>query len=362
MSPIAETMTSKARVRQAIGHRQPDRVAIDFYARDEIVQALLSHWGLKTHEQLLRRLGVDLRGVGPRFVPPALPHCYADPSIAREDGVYRDIWQVGFVLNQTAQGQYMDLADSPLRQVETLEQIERHAWPSPDWWDYSTLADQARKHADCWVWAHSRGIFEISWFIRGFDTFMLDLALRPELAVAVMDRVQGYLMERTRRVLEAGGGLIDMVEYNDDVGGQGGLLISPDMFRRHLKPRMAEFVRLCRSHGAAVRYHSCGGIVPIIPDLIEVGIDVLNPVQSLAAGMDPFALKDRFGERLTFNGGLDTQSLLPTGTVDEVRRETERLIAHMNHRGGFILAPSHVFQCDVPLANILAVYEVARGA
>ncbi len=197
--------------------------------------------------------------------------------------------------------------------------------------------------------------------MRGFDEFLLDLAIAPERAAAVMDRVQAYLMERTRRILEAGRGLIDMIEYNDDVGGQNGLLISPAAWRQHLKPRMAEFIRLCKPYGVAVRYHSCGGIRPIIPDLIEIGVDVLNPVQTTARGMDAEGLKRDFGDRLSFNGGIDTQGLLPHATADEVRRETRRLIDTLGRDGGLILAPSHVYQADVPVENVVAVYEVALG-
>ena len=147
--------------------------------------------------------------------------------------------------------------------------------------------------------------------MRGFDGFLLDLAAEPERAAAVMDRIQAYLFERTRAILEAGRGAIDMVEYNDDVGGQNGLIISPAMWREHLKPRMAAFVDLCRPYGAKVRYHSCGGIRAIIGDLIEIGIDVLNPVQTLAEGMEPGALKRDFGELSRSTAGWTRRSSCP---------------------------------------------------
>ena len=355
-------MTSKERVRAAIEHRQPDRVPIDFCARGEVVAKLCERLAVKAGESIEERLGVDLRGAGPRFIGWTDPLCYADPTVeVTDDGVHRDIWGVGFKPNQTSCGFYMDLASSPLRKISSVEELDRHKWPSADLWDYLTIADQARANAAYWVIAHSRGIFEISWFMRGFEEFMMDLASDPDFANAIMDRVQAYLMEKARRILEAGKGHIDMMEYNDDVGGQDGILIAPDTWRRYLKPRMAAFIRMCKPYGVRIRYHSCGGIRPIIPDLIEIGVDVLNPVQALAAGMEPEGLKRDFGKRLTFNGGIDTQDLLPHCAVDEVRRATRRLIDVVGKDGGLVLAPSHVFQDDVPIENIVAVYETALG-
>ncbi|MBN1341090.1 MAG: hypothetical protein JXQ73_00315 [Phycisphaerae bacterium] len=355
-------MRSKERVSAAIAHQQTDRVPIDYAARDEVSAALRQRLGLREGESLEDRLGVDVRAVWPRFRPKAEPLCYSDPSVRVDaNGVHYDIYGVGFRPNQTASGFYMDLAVHPLRDLDSLRELDDHLWPTADLYDDSTIAEQARANGDYWVWAHSRGMFEISWFLRGFDGFMEDLALRPERACAVMDRVGAYLMERARRMLEAGAGLIDMMEYNDDVGSQRGLLISPAMWREFVRPRIARFVEMCKSYGVKVRYHSCGGIRPIIPDLIEIGVDMLNPIQTAAEGMDPYELKASFGDRLTLNGAIDTQDLLPYATVDEVRAETGRLIDTLGADGGYVLAPSHVFQPDVPIENVLAVYEVALG-
>jgi len=337
-------------------------VPIDYFARAEVSQALVKLLRLPPGQRLDERLGCDIRGVGPSFKKPAADLAYADPTIRVDPGdIYRDIWGVGFKPNQTATGFYMDLSDYPLRGIQTMDEIESHPWPTADMWDYSTIADQARSVSDYWVWAHSRGIFEISWFIRGFDEFLEDMAVRPERANAVMDRVQAYLMDRTERILQAGDGLIDMMEYNDDVGGQYGLLMSPAMWRQFIKPRMARFIAMCREYGVRIRFHCCGGCRPIINDLIEIGVDVLNPVQTVADGMEPEGLKRDFGDRITFNGGIDTQQLLPYATEDEVRAETRRLIDILGRDGGYILAPAHNFQADVPLRNIVAVYETALG-
>ncbi|HEY3398919.1 MAG TPA: uroporphyrinogen decarboxylase family protein [Armatimonadota bacterium] len=355
-------MTSKERVRDALEHRQPDRVPLDYYARAEVSAAVRARLGLGAGESVEEALGADLRGVGPRFGPPSHELGYADPTVeVTPDGLYRDIWGVGFRANQTEVGFYMDLADCPLRGLREVGELDDYPWPSADDWDYSGLPTQLDAAGEYWTWGASRGIFEISWFMRGFEEFMLDLALRPELAGALMDRVQAYLLERTRRLLAASGGRLDMVEYNDDTGGQNGLLLSPAMWRQFLRPRMVEFIGLCREHGARVRYHSCGGVRPIIPDLIEIGVDALNPVQTMAAGMEPAALKRDFGDRITWSGGVDTQGLLPNGSREEVAAHTRWLIETLGKDGGLILGPAHVFQPDVPVENVLAVYETALG-
>jgi len=355
-------VNSKERVGAAIRHEATDRVPVDYYAREEVSERLAERLGVDKGEALRERLGVDLRFVGPRFARESARLCYADPTVeVTREGIHRDIWGVGFRPNKTVAGFYMDFAESPLNGLESAAELDDYPWPQADWWDYSNVARDAKGGSDYWVWAHSRGIFEIAWMTRGFDAFLLDLAIEPERAAALMDRIQKYLFERTQRILEAGEGFIDMVEYNDDVGGQNGLIISPSMWREHLKPRMDAFVKLCKGRGAKVRYHSCGGIRPIIGDLIEIGVDVLNPVQTLAEGMEPGGLKRDFGERITFNGGVDTQELLPKATADEVKRETRRLIETLGQGGGLILAPSHVFQADVPVENVIAVYATALG-
>ena len=152
-----------------------------------------------------------------------------------------------------------------------------------------------------------------------------------------------------------------MAEYNDDVGIQSGLMMSPEMWRKYLKPRVAEMFDLIRSFGKRVRYHSCGGVRDIIPDLIDIGLETLNPFQPLATGMEPVALKRDFGKDLTFHGGIDMQELLPNASVQQVRDETQRLLDILNEDGGWIACSSHNLQPDTPPENIVAMYEVLLG-
>jgi uroporphyrinogen decarboxylase len=355
-------MTSKERVSTILTHNNADRVAIDYAAREEIDAGLMQALGVDTMEEMLQSIGCDLRFIGPNYKKALPAPCYADPTIRVDAAnIHYDIWGVGFLPNETSVGFYMDLARNPLQQINTLAELENYPWPSADDWDYTPIAKQLDTYCDYWTWGHSRGIFEIAWFVRGFNEFMLDLAINPDLANALMDKIQAYLMARTRRILETGAGRIDMIEYNDDVAGQNGMLISPPMWRQFVKPRMAAFIDMCRAYNVKIRYHCCGGMREILPDLIEIGVDVLNPVQTLAMGMQAEGLKSDFGARLAFSGGVDTQELLPTAMPEEVRQETLRLIDIFGKNGGYILGPSHVFQADVPVANVLAIYEAGLG-
>ncbi len=355
-------MRPRERVLAAVAHRQPDRVPLDYLAKKEAHRTLKAYLGIAEDEELLQRLGIDLRPVAPRPRVEVHPLRYADPTVeVTPDGLYKDIWGVGFVPREYPTGLYMQLASHPLERVTTIAELESYPWPTPDDWDYGNVRPDALRYGEYAVKAHSRGFFEISWFMRGMEAFLVDLATNPDLACALMDRIKDCLMGRIRRILEAAQGAIDIFELNDDVGTQGGLMMSPALWRRLIKPRMAEMAALCRSYGVKVMYHTCGGVRPIIPDLIEIGIDILDPVQPWAAGMEPSALKRDFGHRLTFHGSIDEQRTLPFGTADDVKREVEERIRVLGEDGGLILCPSHAIQADTPPENVLALYDTAMG-
>ena len=354
-------MTSKERVLAAVNHVQPDRAPIDMPLAPEVRRALEARLGL-SGQALEDWIGQDFAFVGPRFKHAASDICYADPTIeVTAEGHYLDVWRVPFKVVRTEFQTYVDLAGRPpLAACESIEDLDRFPWPSPDAWDYSNIPGDLKANRDKATWGHSRGFFEIAHFMRGMEHFLPDLALRPDVAGALMDHIAGYLLERSRRILEAGRGGFTVFEYNDDVASQNTLFISPGMWREHIKPRMARFCRLIHEHGAKVRYHCCGSARAILPDLIEIGVDILNPVQPLAAGMDPFELKAAFGDRLTLHGGIDIQNLLPHGSPEEVASATRRMISVVGKNGGYIVGGSHVIQADAPVENVVAMIQEAR--
>ncbi|MFH1708504.1 MAG: uroporphyrinogen decarboxylase family protein [Planctomycetota bacterium] len=356
-------MNSRERVKAAIGHKPVDRVAIDFAARDEVVKALKKHFSVTSHEALMRKLGVDLRGVRPECAKPNKGKGYSDPTVRIADGIYYDIWGIGFKESTTAGGSYMDLAFNPPAQAASVADIMAHLFPSADDYDYSKLKAIPAEWEDCWVFTHSRGMFENAWFMRGFDNFLVDLMVNEEMAAALLDRLQGFFIEKARRTLEAAGGRIDMIEYNDDIGGQTGILLNPDTWRKHIKPRMKTFIDMARGFNAKVRYHSCGGYTAIIPDLIDIGVDVLNPVQTVAKGMDAAFLAIE-----AFDAGLPVWLEKPPALR---AAEIAEMIRHRGNRTaavGFkkVFMPATIKAREIlalpefgPLKTILAVYPMS---
>jgi uroporphyrinogen decarboxylase len=212
------------------------------------------------------------------------------------------------------------------------------------------------------------GIFEWSWGLRGFERFLLDLVKNPDVACAIMDRFTDIYIENAVRVIEAAGGLLDMVYTYDDVGIQNGPLMSPRLWRQYILPRHqrlnAAIRTATRTRPVKIMYHSCGAVYPFIAAFVdEMGIDILNPLQPRAAGMDMARIKAEFGDRLSFHGAIDIQHTLPHGTPGEVRaevRERCQVLGGQRPGGGYICASAHYIQADTPLENIVAMYTTQR--
>jgi uroporphyrinogen decarboxylase len=198
--------------------------------------------------------------------------------------------------------------------------------------------------------------------LRGMEKFMMDLALNPDLAQAIIARVEGFYLELDRRILEAVGDLTDIYFIADDVGVQDKLMISPRMFRQFVRPSLQRFIAQAKAHRQRVMYHTCGAVRPLIPDFIEMGVDILNPIQVSAKGMEPSGLKRDFGDALCFHGALDIQTVLSQGTPDQVRAEVVRLCRVLGQGGGFILTPTNNVMLETPLENILALYGAVQEA
>jgi uroporphyrinogen decarboxylase len=201
-------------------------------------------------------------------------------------------------------------------------------------------------------------VFEMVCRIRGMERALLDVAAAPQLASEMLAQAAGF----SRGLAEAACARfpLDWLWTGDDVAGQQAMILSPTCWRAMIRPHLTRIFEVGKSLGRWVAFHSCGAIRPIIPDLIEMGLDVLNPIQCNCPGMDPIELKVEFGRHLAFMGGVDTQNLLPNGTVDDVRRDAARLVEHMtSDGGGYILAASHAIPPETPVENIFALYEAA---
>jgi hypothetical protein len=349
-------MTSKERVLAAIAHRLPDRVPLDYSANTEIDQALKSHFGLASDdgEGLRCALGVDFRSVGAPYVGPKL---HADIP-----GRQVDNWGIRRMWIEHSAGGYWDYCDWPLKDA-TLEQIEAWPMPSPDDHDYSAVAEQCRRHAESCVVAGSAGLGDIinhTSMIRTMEQVLVDLITDDPAGLRLIDRRLEIQFETARRTLEAGAGLIDMLCIGEDLGTQIGPMISLDLFRKHLRPRMQRFVDLGKRLGIPVMIHSCGSSSWAFDDFVEMGIAVVDTLQPEAKDMSPAYLKRRFGDKLAFHGAISTAGPLAYGSADDVARTVRQTLQVMMPGGGYMLAPTHAIQSNSPVQNVVAMYETAR--
>jgi uroporphyrinogen decarboxylase len=195
--------------------------------------------------------------------------------------------------------------------------------------------------------------------MRGFGEWLTDLLENPAFSEALMDRIADYWVEVVDRALKEAGDFVDIVCWGDDLGTQHGPQVSPELYRRMVKPRHKRMVEAVKRHGKLVHYHTCGSVVTLLADFIDLGIDVLNPVQVSATGMDTRRLRKEFGHEIAFWGAIDTQDVLPRGTPEDVRNEVKRRLADLATGGGYVLCAVHNIQPDVPPENIEAMYQAA---
>jgi len=370
-------MTSRDRVLRALNHQEPDRVPLDLGGTHdssivvEGYERLKAHFAVSTSTQIMQRmtraatvdeavlqaLGIDTRAIvigSPRR------------SVAAELGPreYRDMWGVERVHPEG--GYYYDQRRAPLEGSITVADVRRHTWPDPE--DPGLLEGMAARLA--WIRTHTEAaailtlpapFVHLSQFIRGFQDWYTDFILGTDVLEALFDAVLDITIRIAERELEAFGRDVDVVRCGDDLGGQNGLQVGREHYLRYIKPRHAKFFRRVRElTPAKLMFHSCGSIVDILPDLIETGVQIINPVQVTARGMDPAFLKREFGRDLVFWGGTDSQKTLPFGTAEEVRAMVARLIDTFGPGGGFVFSSCHNIQPDVPLENVLAMFAQAR--
>jgi uroporphyrinogen decarboxylase len=371
------TMTSRERVMAAVSHRQPDRVPLDLGGTRnstmvvEAYEKLQRHFGVgvpprmcermmrvvEVDEQILRPLQIDTRAVFPGT---------ATKGRAAELGPrrYRDMWGVERV--QPEGSLYYDLAASPLSGEISTSDILAYPWPDPeDPGHVAGLKERVRwirEHTECAaVLALPSAFVHVSQYLRGFEDWFCDFVVDAGRLEVLFDAVLDVNMRIARRQLAEVGREVDLVLCSDDLGAQQALQVSHEHYLRYIKPRHEKYFRQIHDlTPAKLAFHSCGSVASIIEDLIEIGVEVLNPVQPMAGGMNPVELKKKYRGRLALWGGTDTQAIVPRGSVADVKRMVEELIEQVGEGGGFIFASCHNVQPDVPLENLLAMYQHAR--
>jgi len=357
-------MNSRERTLKALSHKQPDRCPIFATLTPQVAVKLAKALDVPeeppldsllstriSHMALLTKLGNDCVGIAA---------CSPDdfPTKTLPDGTMVNEWGMRF----KSCGLYNEFCEYPLAGAESVSDIENYTFPDP-------LAEGRYDAAKKAVAEYRKGyaifgdlecaMFETAWYLVGLEKFLMDMAMEKPYIFALLDKVIEINTEVGKQLITAGA---DVIWAGDDFGGQNGMVMSPETWRKVFKPRIRRMFEQFRRARPDIKlaWHSCGSIVPIIPDFIEIGLDILNPIQPKAAGMEPKFLKDNYGKDLTFFGGIDLQELMPYGTPRQIRDEVKRRIEILGKNGGYIVAPAHNIQDDTPLENIFALFEAVK--
>ena len=335
----------------------PGQVLCDYWSTAEVTDRLRKELACASDRALFERLGIDkLVLLGPTH------------ALAREDTWHTpslwSIWHVEVtnISYGDGLGTYEEAATNPMAKAETAADVERFDWPDPALFDIEGMRAKCAEWQGYPILGGCYEPFYLYCRLRGMEQALTDLALNPEVAEAALERIYYFHESVIRRTLEAAKGLIDVIYVAEDLGTQATLLMSPASFRRFLKPWMRKMIDLAHSYGAKVMHHDDGAIRPLLPDLIELGIDILNPIQWRCKGMGREELARDFGKSLIFHGGVDNQQTLPFGTPDDVKREVADNIRIFRQAKGYVVAPCHNLQPNTPTANILALYEAVHEA
>jgi len=313
---------------------------------DSLLSTRISHMDLLTH------LGNDCVGIAG-----CAPNDF--PTKKLDGGILINEWGMKFI----DAGIYYEFYEYPLAHANSVDDIKNYKFPDP-------LADgrfdEAQKTIDKYDKTHAivadleTVFFETSWYLVGLEKLLMDMALGEEYIHTLFDKVMEVNITIGKKLIEMGA---DVLWTGDDFGSQSNMLIAPDMWRHYFKPRIKEMFQEFRSVNPDIKiaWHSCGSIIPIIPDFIEIGLDILNPIQPLAAQMEPHFLKDNFGKELVFFGGIDIQDLMPNGTPQQIKAEVEKRINILGKDGGYIIAPAHNIQNDTSVENVLAFFDAVKN-
>ena len=340
-------MTRRDRLLTTLTHREPDRVPLGFEARPAIREALYRHFAVRDDQALFSALGIDGFSVfGDAYVAPR----YIGPDPATGDGITGDFFGI---INQRF---------APLAFAETVGDLERYRWPSAEWFDYSAVALRCRSVAagDQLVVVGEGGCgIQHAINLRGYEAAVSDPLLDPNFTHAYLERMGDFFVAWNTRWLSAADGAVDLFRCGDELGSNTALHCSPEVWRSFYKPQLARIFAVAKGFGLKIWFHCCGYCRPLLPDLIEIGVDLWDPAPPTVRDNDLSALKREFGQDITFVGGVDEPNICANGTPDAVRAEVRCRLEQLAPGGGYILGPSQNFTEDVPVENILALYDEA---
>ncbi len=354
-------MDSRERVFLSLDHEEPDRVPVDFWATKGAWTYIEAETGT-TRDAFLDAHDIDFRYVdGPRHVGPPLAHD-------------TDIWGVRRraveVVTPHGKDTYSEVDVAPLAEAASAEEIAEYpGWPDPDWFDYSVVADQCRRVRDAGRVAVFMGDrlnrvaqLKPAMYLRGTERILMDLAIEPEIARVVLGSVRSFYETYLERILEAAGGLVDIVLTGDDFGGQQGPLVSPAMWDDFLSEGFGRYVDLIHAGGARAMHHTCGDVRDFVGRMRALGLDVLQSLQPEAMADYFPRMKAEWGREMSFHGGLSVQRTLPRGTPEDVAAEVRERVRVLAPGGGYVLSTAHNIQADCPIENVLAMLDACFTA
>jgi uroporphyrinogen decarboxylase len=325
----------------------------------------MRHYGVSDIEPVLQQFGADFRYIeGPVYIGPPLA-VNADGSGEDHFGVPRRIVHYG---KGERSGTYSEVSAYPLAQAQSVDEIESYSkWPKADWFDYTPVREQARRAqmlGKVVVFLGDRlnrcAQLKPAMYLRGMEQMLMDLYINPEIASMIFRRLADFYSEYARRTLEAAEGNIDILFTGDDFGMQDNTLIPTHKWRDFLRSGFKRFIDIGHQFGCKVAHHTCGYVTPLIPDFIECGLDILNPLQPEVRGLNLRELKQEFGDKISFHGGISIQHTMPYGTPEEIRSEVRQRVEALAWGGGYIFCTAHDIQADTPTENIEALFAAYR--
>lgn len=350
-----DSMTPKERILATVNRQPVDRPPVDIWCSPEVLDSLRAYTGLQDEFAVYHQLGIDKIV----WIFPGYGGRYFDPNDSGEI----TMWGVPTRMVKAGLATYQEYIDPPIAgYVDPDELLDYASWPDPDQFDYAGAKALARK-ARSWNFATIGpwiSHFEIYCQMRGLENALMDTLANPEFLDAAVERIDSIQTVMLERMLTELNDELDIVFISDDMGMQDSMLLSLDSWETHFKHRLKNWCDLIHSYGKKVLYHTDGAVLPLIPGLIECGIDILNPIQHVCPGMDRANLKQQFGNDLIFHGGVENQQILPMGTAAEVAEETRKCLDTLGKDGGYICSSCHNVQAGTPVENILAMINAVK--
>ncbi len=339
------TISPKGRIMAAYTHAETDRVAA-FFKNDEppITCGLMNILRVKTRDEVLSKLGIDLRIEYVSYAGPPLPE--------RKDGRLSSHW--GTII-----GPYAQNLPRPLAHVETVGDVAKWKPPDPGWFDYEAFAKNCARWSEHAVMAHPgfEPLFCGLCNLVGMENGLAMLLTNAKVVDAILHIVTEFVLEKTRRMIAAAGTRAQIFFFGDDFASDKGLIMGYRLWKRFFMKPMTRIIHAIRSSGCHAHVHCCGAMAELIPDFIDMGVQSIEPCQFHLEKMDPGIIKREYGDHIVFYGGVDSQHLLPRGSAEDVRRETRRLVDILGRGGGYVCGSDHSLLSDIPPQNIIAMYK-----